>query len=88
MGITSIAKLAFRKRQKELERHFTQPLDLQNDVLKRLVGTATDTKYGREHIFSATRNYEDFRFNVPVNTYEELKDSIDIMRHEIGRAHV
>lgn len=81
MGITSIAKLAFRKRQKELERHFTQPLDLQNDVLKRLVGTATDTKYGREHIFSATRNYEDFRFNVPVNTYEELKDSIDIMRH-------
>ena len=50
-------------------------------MLKRLVGTATDTKYGREHIFSATRNYEDFRFNVPVNTYEELKDSIDIMRH-------
>lgn len=81
MGITSIAKLAFKERQRELEKHFREPLDLQADVLKSLVARATDTRYGREHIFSATKNYEDFRFNVPVNTYEELKDYIDLMRH-------
>ena len=73
MGITTIAKLAFRERQKELEGHFTRPLALQEDVLQHLIKTAKDTRYGREHIFSATKNYEDYRLNVPVNTYEELK---------------
>ena len=81
MGITTIAKLAFRERQKELEGHFTRPLALQEDVLQHLIKTAKDTRYGREHIFSATKNYEDYRLNVPVNTYEELKDYTDIMRH-------
>lgn len=81
MGITSIARLAFIKRQKQLEKHITAPLDLQEDVRRKLVARATDTKYGREHIFSMTRNYEDFRANIPVNTYEELKEYIDLMRH-------
>ncbi len=81
MGITSIARLAFCKRQKELEKHFTEPVALQERVLRSLTARATDTKYGREHIFSTTRGYENFRQNVPVNTYEELKDYIDLMRH-------
>jgi hypothetical protein len=81
MNITSLASLYFRKRQKQLENHFTQPLELQQRVLQRLLHKATDTKYGREHVFSATNNYDDFRRNVPVNTYEELKDYIDHMRH-------
>lgn len=81
MGITSIAKLAFRQRQRELEKHFSEPVALQDNVLKSLIARATDTKFGRNHIFSTTRNYEDFRLNVSVNTYEELKDDIDLMRH-------
>lgn len=81
MGITSIAQLAFRKRQRQLEKHFTEPLDLQEQVRRELIHKATDTKFGREHVFSMTRNYEDFRANIPVNTYEELKDYIDLMRH-------
>ncbi len=86
MGITSIARLAFLKRQKELEKHFTEPVALQENVMRSLVAKATDTKYGREHVFSMTRNYEDFRANIPVNTYEELKDYIDLMRH--GKADI
>ncbi len=86
MGITSIARLAFLKRQKELEKHFTEPVALQENVMRSLVAKASDTKYGREHVFSMTRNYEDFRANIPVNTYEELKDYIDLMRH--GKADI
>ncbi len=81
MSITSIARLVFSKRQRELEKHYTQPLQLQEQVLHHLLSRAKDTKYGLEHIFSVTKTYEDFRQNVPVNTYEELKDYIDIMRH-------
>ena len=34
----------------------------------------------RKHLFSATKSYEDFVRNNPVNTYEELKGDIDRMR--------
>lgn len=47
---------------------------------------ATDTEYGRKHLFSTIKRYEDFTANVPLNTYEELKADIDRMRH--GEADV
>lgn len=81
MGLTSIARLAFLKRQKELEKHFTCPDELQEKVLRHLLSRAKDTQYGIDHVFSRTQDYNDFRKNVPVNTYEELKGYIDLMRH-------
>ncbi|MDD5992264.1 MAG: GH3 auxin-responsive promoter family protein, partial [Prevotellaceae bacterium] len=54
---------------------------LQHEVLKSLVERASDTEYGRNHVFKGIKGYEDFAKNVPVNTYEELKGDIDRMRH-------
>ncbi|MBQ2534238.1 MAG: GH3 auxin-responsive promoter family protein, partial [Prevotella sp.] len=84
MSITSIASLYFRKRQKDLEHHFTTPIGLQEAVLQRLVSKSADTLYGSEHGFGSfdkSSLYEAFRKGVPVNTYEELKEYIDRMRH-------
>ena len=81
MSLTSIARLYFLKRQKELERHMNEGVQMQNDVLRNLLRRASDTEYGRNHIFNMTKSYEDFVHNVPVNTYEELKGDIDRMRH-------
>ena len=81
MGITSIARFYFHKRQKELERHDKEGVQMQAEVLKSLLERASDTEYGRDHIFNMTRSYEEFAHNVPVNTYEELKGDIDRMRH-------
>lgn len=81
MGITSIARLFFHKRQKELERHRKEGVQMQAEVLRHLLAKASDTEYGRNHIFNMMRSYEDFVRNVPVNTYEELKGDIDRMRH-------
>ena len=81
MSLTRIIGRMFMPRQKELERHISGGADLQRQVLEHLVGTAKDTEYGRNHLFGATRSYEDFARNVPVNTYEELKGDIDRMRH-------
>ncbi len=86
MGITSIARLGFIRRQHQLERYFTMPAELQHNVMAALVKRATQTKYGNEHSFAAIDSYEDFCRNIPVNTYEELKDSIEMMRH--GEADV
>ena len=81
MSLTSIARLAFLKRQRELQKHVHGAEDLQRQVLARLIGEAKDTEYGRNHAYGMTRSYEEFAHNVPVNTYEELKGDIDRMRH-------
>ncbi len=81
MSITKIVGKVFESRQRELERHISDGEALQRAVLARLVSEAKDTEYGRNHAFSAVKDYDDFVKNVPVNTYEELKGSIDRMRH-------
>lgn len=81
MSITSIVSKVFLPRQKELERHINEAETLQGEVLAYLTAKAKDTEYGRRHIFSNIKSYEDFAANVPLNTYEELKTDIDRMRH-------
>ncbi len=81
MSLTSIARIAFLKRQRELQKHQNGGEELQQQVLARLLNEAKDTEYGRNHAYGMTRSYEDFARNVPVNTYEELKGDIDRMRH-------
>ena len=80
MNLTSIASKFFLPRQRELERHFNEAEALQQNVLAHLLERAKDTEYGRKHLFSITKTYDDFARNNPVNTYEELKGDIDRMR--------
>ena len=80
MSLTRIVRPLFAKRWRELEKHNTQGEQLQCEVLARLLGKAKDTEYGREHLFAATKGYDDFVRHNPVNTYEELKGDIDRMR--------
>ena len=80
MSLTNIIGKVFLPRQKEIERNAVRADEMQMKVLESLVGYAKDTEYGRKHLFGTTKNYDDFAKNVPVNTYEELKQDIDRMR--------
>ena len=86
MSLTSIVGKAFLPRQKSLEHHFTDAEALQQRVLAYLINKGKNTEYGRKHLFATMKDYTDFAANIPVNTYEELKDDIDRMRH--GEADV
>lgn len=82
MNLTNLVeKIAFRRRQKELDKYANNGLAMQQEVLHYLVEYGKDTEYGRNHLFSTIQSYDDFVQNVPVNTYEELKGDIDRMRH-------
>lgn len=82
MNLTNLVeKIAFHRRQKELDKYANNGLVMQQEVLHYLVENAKDTEYGRNHLFSTIQSYDDFVQNVPVNTYEELKGDIDRMRH-------
>lgn len=73
--------MVFAPRMKALEKHISGGDELQQDVLRRLISSAVNTEYGRNHKFENIKSYEDFAANVPINTYEDVKADIDRMRH-------
>ena len=81
MSLTKIVRPIFVPRMRALEKHQTQGEQLQREVLRHLLASAKDTKYGREHGFATMKGYDNFVRHTPVNTYEELKGAIDRMRH-------
>ena len=61
----------------ETRRWSLQPAKVQHDILQHLVHTAAGTQFGRDHNFSSIRNHEDFKKNVPIRDYEDLKPYVE-----------
>lgn len=49
----------------------------QERVFRKLIRDAEKTVFGREHQFSKIKSYHDFKSNVPVRDYEDLKPYIE-----------
>lgn len=86
MSLTSIISPAFNGRIRTIHRYFSEAESIQRRVLARLLRDAAQTEWGKRYNYAHLQNYEQFASTVPVNTYEELKESIDRMRH--GEADV
>lgn len=72
-----------KKRIHQIELFQKYPIDVQEEWMKRLVQTASNTEFGRNHKFKRIRSYDDFRKQVPLCTYEDLYPSIErIMKGE------
>ncbi|MBR4506857.1 MAG: GH3 auxin-responsive promoter family protein [Bacteroidales bacterium] len=80
-SITSIVNKFLLPRQRELEKYLNEAERLQRSVLAQLLRSAMDTEYGKKHNFSSVNGYEDFIRHVLINSYEDLKDDINRMRH-------
>ncbi len=80
MNFTPIAKPIFKHRVKQISKYATNAEQIQRDVLKRLVKTASSTEWGIKHSYSDIANYEQFVKSVGVQDYETLKGYIDRMR--------
>lgn len=61
-------------------------LALQQKAFTDLIHAAKNTAFGRDHNFASINNYEDFKNNVPVRDYEELRPYIERVVH--GEADV
>ena len=80
MKITPLIRPIFSSRLGQLDNYRTRAENLQMQVLQRLTSKAKNTEWGRTHGFADNMGYGAFAASSPVNTYEELKDSIDRMR--------
>ncbi|MES2448267.1 MAG: GH3 auxin-responsive promoter family protein [Bacteroidota bacterium] len=52
-------------------------LKAQEETLQYLVKTASQTAFGKDHQFQSIQSYQDFKANVPVRDYEDLRPYID-----------
>lgn len=81
MNTTKILnKIYFSRRQKQLGRYNTQAKEIQLKIFRHLIRQGRDTEWGAHHNYDAISTYEDYRKNVGINTYEELKSYIQKMR--------
>lgn len=78
MGIKSALVKPYAKYiARQIAQWSAAPLQAQQAIFKKLLSQARDTAFGREHGFSEIRNYEDFKRQVPIREYEELRPYID-----------
>jgi len=77
MGIRSfLAKPFASSVVKAQNRWAAAPVESQNKVFEALLAGGKETLFGKEHGFSSIRNYEDFKRQVPIRDYEDIKSYI------------
>lgn len=78
MGIRSLLARPFAAYiARQTQAWATRPGDTQRDTLAGLVRQAASTRFGRDHGFEGIHSHEDFKRQVPIRDYENLKNYIE-----------
>lgn len=78
MGIRSVLAKPFAAYIAAQTRKWSRdPHGFQQRIFEGLIRDAQLTRFGKDHNFSAIRTYDDFKRNVPVRDYEDLKTYIN-----------
>ncbi|MDR3058670.1 MAG: GH3 auxin-responsive promoter family protein [Prevotella sp.] len=75
--ITRIAHKYLDYQYKEVDRFINNPIETQEKILKYLLKNGEQTYFGQQFNFSAIKNKDDFRKQVPVFHYEDLRPYLD-----------
>ena len=78
--VNSIISWFLKKRIHQIDLFLKYPIDVQEELLLKLVATAKKTEFGKEHHFSEINNYSDFSKNVPIQKYESIAPLIERCR--------
>ncbi|WP_345955168.1 GH3 auxin-responsive promoter family protein [Mucilaginibacter sp. PAMB04168] len=82
MGLKSVLSKLFAARVNRHINHMRQnAVQLQHQTLLHLIKQASATAFGKDHHFQNIHTYEDFKLNVPVRDYEDLRPYIDRVTH-------
>lgn len=84
--LNSVVTWIMKKRRHQRELFLRYPLDVQNEVLRNLIGAAEKTEFGIKFDFRSMRTADEFRKRVPIQDYESLRPFID--RHRLGENSV
>lgn len=81
MGLKSfVAKIFAQYISKSEKSWIDHPIETQQKVFQELISGGKNTLFGKDHKFDSIQNYEDFKRNVPIRDYEELKPYIELIK--------
>lgn len=80
MNTTKLIGTFFKPRQKAIAAYANQSEAIQMKVFKHLIEKASSTEWGLKYDYKHMKDYQEFQ-RVPVQTYEEIKNYVDRMRH-------
>jgi hypothetical protein len=66
-----------KKRLTHLERFMNHPLEVQEELFKRLISKSRQTAFGKQFDYSSIKRIADFKTRVPTHTYEQLYPYIE-----------
>jgi len=78
--VNSIISWFLKKRKHQIELFLKYPIDVQQELLLKLLNTAKKTEFGKKHGFSFIQNYEEFANTVPIQQYESIEPLIERCR--------
>ena len=58
-----------------------KPVQSQDKVFNQLIATGRETVFGKDHGFESIKNYSDFKKQVPVRDYEDIKPYVERVLH-------
>lgn len=83
MIINSFLVWYIKKRIHQIELFMKYPHEVQNELLTNLVSSGKNTEWGVKHGFKDIKNFNHFKNNIPVSSYEDLYPYIErIMKGE------
>jgi hypothetical protein len=81
--LNSIITWIMKKRIHQIELFMKYPIDVQNELLKKLTYTAANTEWGKRYEFSSIDHLKVFKERVPISSYEQLFPDVErIMKGE------
>ena len=78
--VNSIISWFLKKRKHQMELFIKYPIDVQEELLFRLLQSAKDTEFGKKSNFSLINTYKDFANKVPIQQYESIEPLIERCR--------
>ena len=78
--VNSVLNWWIKKRIHQIELFNKYPIDVQNEVFKKLISAAKDTEWGKKYDYKTISSISDFQSRVPISSYEDIKPLIDRLR--------
>ena len=82
----SVASFFLKRRISQIELFKDYPIEVQQEVLRKMIVYSIDTEIGKKYDFKTIRHYIDFKERIPTVTYEEIYE--DIERNRKGEQNI
>ncbi len=75
--INSLVSWLIKKRIHQIDLFIKYPIEVQQELLKKLISNASDTEIGKKYNFGTIDSVKEFQQNVPLHDYDSIKGYIN-----------